>query len=197
MAQKFPSMKELYSGPVRLIEKEFEVDYGTGKTIFIDHLNDLFAESVPQGFIQQVADHCNAFSENEYVFQSKNPSRFIMLEPCFPERSIFGTTIETNREIGFSLAPEPRKRASAIRTFRGRKFVTIEPILDFDVDILTSWMDRIRPEFVNIGADSKGSRLPEPSAEKVHALIEALKGCGIEIREKHNLERLTSDPRKE
>jgi len=43
---------------------------------------------------------------------------------------------------------------------------------------------------VNIGADSKGHGLPEPSPDKVHALIEKLTGYGIEIREKHNLERL-------
>jgi hypothetical protein len=77
-----------------------------------------------------------------------------------------------------------------LREYGLRTFVTIEPILDFDVDILSSWMDKIRPEFVNIGADSKGHNLPEPPYEKVLQLIEKLQAYGIEIREKKNLERL-------
>jgi hypothetical protein len=71
-----------------------------------------------------------------------------------------------------------------------KKFVTIEPILDFDIDVLLDWIIHIDPEFVNIGADSKGHGLPEPSIEKVMQFIEELTGCGIEVREKHNLERL-------
>jgi hypothetical protein len=46
------------------------------------------------------------------------------------------------------------------------------------------------PHFVNIGADSKGTGLQEPSKEKVLALIDGIKGLGIEIRTKRNLERL-------
>ena len=38
--------------------------------------------------------------------------------------------------------------------------------------------------------DSKGHGLPEPPMWKVEALIKSLKESGIEIREKHNLERL-------
>ena len=71
-----------------------------------------------------------------------------------------------------------------------KKFVTIEPILDFEVVALSNWMKFIKPEFINIGADSKRHNLPEPSMEKVQALIDKLTGYGIEIREKHNLERL-------
>jgi hypothetical protein len=48
----------------------------------------------------------------------------------------------------------------------------------------------IRPDFVNIGADSKNSGLVEPSAEKVQWLVEQITKAGIEIREKRNLGRL-------
>jgi hypothetical protein len=77
-----------------------------------------------------------------------------------------------------------------MKELHGRKFVTIEPIMDFDVDILTQWVDDIKPEFVNIGADSKNHNLPEPSWDKVDELIGNLKTLGIEIREKSNLDRL-------
>jgi hypothetical protein len=74
------------------------------------------------------------------------------------------------------------------KTFK--RFVTIEPVLDFDVDVLAGWIAEIRPEFLNLGADSKNNNLPEPTVEKIMALVNKLRGCGIELREKHNLKRL-------
>ena len=71
-----------------------------------------------------------------------------------------------------------------------RRFVTIEPILDFDVDILAKWISDIKPDFFNLGADSKGNDLPEPTAEKIHQFISKLKTYGSELREKPNLKRL-------
>jgi hypothetical protein len=168
------------------------VNYGSGKTIFIENCNDLFAENVPQEFIYRVLRHCKEYPMNIYVFQTKNPERaFYVGKLRWPDNSIIGCTIETNRITDeMSNAPIPDDRASWMYKIQGRKFITIEPIMDFDVDVLSSWIDRIRPEFVNIGADSKGHGLPEPPMEKVYALIEKIKASGIEIREKHNLERL-------
>jgi hypothetical protein len=156
----------------------------------------MMAKSVPQEFINKIVMHCLKYPENDYVFQTKNPVHYLTMDALFPERSLLGCTIETNHvyenDMGqtISAAPGPASRMSAMAKLQRRKFVTIEPILDFDVDILSSWIDRIRPEFVNIGADSKGHNLPEPTSDKVHALIAKLHQYGIEIREKHNLERL-------
>ena len=71
-----------------------------------------------------------------------------------------------------------------------RLFVTIEPVLDFDVNVLANWIAMIKPEFLNLGADSKNRNLPEPTVEKVMALVAKLHEYGIELREKHNLNRL-------
>lgn len=49
---------------------------------------------------------------------------------------------------------------------------------------------KAKPNFINIGADSKGCGLPEPTGLQVQALIKGIKDLGIEIRVKHNLERL-------
>lgn len=180
-----------YQGELRLIESEFKVDYGTGKTIFIEHMNDMFAKGVPIPYQERITAHCMRYPENTYVFQSKNPMYFAGWP--FPPSYILGTTIETNRIIpGISTAPDPEVRMMAMAAFRCRKFVTIEPVLDFDVDILASWIDRIRPEFLNLGADSKGHNLPEPTVEKIMKFTDKLKEYGIELREKHNLKRLKS-----
>jgi len=69
------------------------------------------------------------------------------------------------------------------------KMVSIEPIMDFDLDVMVDWMRQIKPEFISIGADSKGHKLPEPSTDKVQALIEALKEF-TSVRCKPNLKRL-------
>lgn len=185
---------ERYKGPLRLIEKELSVKYGTGKTIFVEHCNDLFAETVPTDFVHLVLEHCWKFPENEYVFQSKNPARFLPfleLGLLFPPKIILGTTIESNRWNPYiSMAPPPLERMMAMEKVQGRKFLTIEPVLDFDVEILADWIHRINPEFLNLGADSKGHNLPEPSVEKIIALVVELEKYGIELREKHNLQRL-------
>jgi len=67
--------------------------------------------------------------------------------------------------------------------------VTIEPIMDFDLIELVTIIKNIKPEWVNIGADSKGHNLPEPSKEKINALIEELKKI-TEVKIKDNLKRL-------
>lgn len=173
-----------YQGSLRLIERELEKRYGTGKMIFMEHCNDLFAGEVPSEWISQILAHCRQYPDNTYVFQTKNPERYHSIKG-FPPSCVFGTTIETNRDMkDVSKAPAPEQRKDAMVRLTGSKFVTIEPILDFDVDILSSWIAEIRPDFVNIGADSKGHHLPEPTPEKVDELIAALNMHGIEIRRK-------------
>ena len=182
---------EKYKGTLRLIEKEFSLRYGTGKTIFIENCNDMFAKEVPSSFIIDILRHCKEYPNNTYVFQTKNPARYFDCLLALPFNSILGCTIETNRLINdISCAPEPCFRAANMAALNRRKFITIEPILDFDVGILSAWIRNISPEFVNIGADSKHHNLPEPTSDKVNALIEKLTEYGIEIREKHNLDRL-------
>lgn len=178
-----------YTGKIRLIEEEFFVKYGEGKTIFMEHCNDLFAKEVPSEFIERILDHCRQYPKNTYVFQTKNPLRY--MEFAFDFEAIFGTTIETNRVVnGLSKAPTPFQRCYAMKMISRKKFVTIEPVLEFDVDILAQMIADIKPEFLNLGADSKNHGLPEPTVEKIMQLVAKLKENGIELREKHNLKRL-------
>ena len=72
-----------------------------------------------------------------------------------------------------------------------KKMVSIEPIMDFDVDTMIDWIRQIKPEFVSIGADSKGHNLPEPSKDKIRALIGALSKITV-VKQKANLSRLLS-----
>lgn len=183
-----------YAGPVDIDEAEFKVAYGNGKTIFLEHMNDIAAPGVQDEWIERVFAHACTWPENKYVIQSKNPLRLLTGVWRFPPHVMFGTTIETNRDVAqYSKARPCKERATGIRAVRQdghAVFVTVEPIMDFDVTALVTWLQMIRPAFVNIGADSKSRGLPEPSFEKVMQLVSTLAESGIEVREKRNLERL-------
>jgi DNA repair photolyase len=199
-----------FTGPLRMLPGELDVVYTSTKTvrearaagferpvIFVDHCNDICAEGVPLDWTVDVMNHCATWPEATYVFQTKNPGRFQDILGWTPPDCIMGCTIETNRDMSAEIsdAPRPVGRACAMRVLSSarRTFITIEPIMDFDVPVLGQWLLEIRPEFVNIGADSKGHHLPEPSAEKVLALVDVLRAAGIEIRGKHNLARIVGE----
>jgi hypothetical protein len=69
------------------------------------------------------------------------------------------------------------------------KYVTIEPILDFDLDEMVDLIKRCEPIQVNIGADSGNHKLPEPSKEKVLQLIDVLNEFTL-VKRKKNLKRI-------
>jgi len=165
-------------------------ELGGGKTIFIGHLCDLFAEGIDDAVINEVLLHCWA-RPNTYVFQTKNPARVSDFK--LPVGAMVGTTIETNRGDvlkQFSRAPDPIKRSMGLSLLAGPKFLTIEPIMDFDLHVLVALVASARPDFVNIGADSKRHNLPEPTWGKVMDLVEGLEAASITVRKKVNLDRL-------
>ncbi len=167
------------------------IPLGKGNTIFVGHMCDMFGSNVPSSWIRKVIAHCAVYPGNKYVFQTKNPQR--MFEFDFMPTRIFGTTIETNRAdilSKISQAPPPEDRAAALSVIKHEKFLTIEPIMDFDVEPFVSMIKLAHPDFVNIGADSKGHGLPEPTFEKVQWLIDELSRAGITVRKKTNLWRL-------
>lgn len=193
-----------YTGEPRLVEKELLVKYGRGNTIFIEHMNDICHPGIKNEWIIDIFNHMLKYPHNKYVIQTKNPGRlFQIISSNIIPKEIFekleliiGTTIESNRSYGTteSIVPTPIMRflgfQSLTQSIRSKSFVTIEPIMDFDIDVMIDWLKRLCPDFVNIGADSKGCNLMEPSREKVNQFIELLRKNKIVLREKSNLERL-------
>lgn len=195
--------KRFYQGPIRLVEKELKVNYGSGRTIFIDHMIDLFADGIPNENIEKVLAHCRQYPENTYVFQTRDGLRAYhyyleMDDDCnslFPPKFIIGTTIETNREEllkQYSKAPDTYWRRSGMSWLDApeKTFITIEPIMDFDLEPFVKMLSHTQKDFINIGADSKNQHLPEPSKEKTLELIDSLRGCGFDVRLKENLNRI-------
>lgn len=192
MERRFGSGR--YAGPLRLVGEELPVNYGKDRTIFIEHMNDLCAEAVPDGWIKAILAHTREYPDNCYVFQSKNPWRLAGFLEELPPQWMLGTTIETTQRL-CNEAPDPELRAAAMARFRvwlpdATLFVTIEPIQEFDPAVLLMWLEAIQPTFVTIGADSKGHGLQEPSAQQILDLIAGIQALKIEIRKKTNLARL-------
>ena len=174
--------------PVRFDEKELRTKLGQGNFIFVGSSNDMFAAEMSSEWIQRTINHCMKF-DNQYLFQTKNPGRLIEFE--LPQNSVICTTIESNRfypEI-MSNSPRASERVEAMSRIELPKYVTIEPILDFDIDELVEMVKSCKPIQVNIGADSGNHKLPEPSKEMVMNLIETLSGFTT-VKLKTNLNRI-------
>jgi len=71
-----------------------------------------------------------------------------------------------------------------LRAFDRRTFIVVEPILDFHLGGLLSWLEVISPEFVVIGYDNHRHKLPESSLKKALGFIESLVDAGLEVIKK-------------
>ena len=187
---------KLYTGAPRLDERSLNQNLGTGGFVFVSNMNDLFGKWVASEWIEAILGRCGNY-DNWYLFQSKNPKRFLDVAVYLPPKTILATTLEC-------INPNDDKKLRRMTDFSkischlpAIHMVTIEPIMDFDVTLMIVALTVMNPHVVTIGADSKGHNLPEPSAEKVLQLIEWIQSQGIKIVSKHNLDRLLKPKGKE
>ena len=148
----------------------------------------MFSLRISPEWIQRTIDHCLKF-DNTYLFQSKNVYNMLKYLPS-SMNAIVCTTVETNRWYPsvMRFSPTPQARIVSITNTVFPIYITIEPILDFNLDVFVRLLRSCHPTQVNIGADSGGNELPEPSSEKIIALIEMLQEFTV-ISRKRNLKR--------
>lgn len=174
--------------PIRLVDKELKIDLGIDNFIFVGSSCDLFAQDVPKEWIDKTISHCIKY-DNQYLFQTKNTRRLQFF--TFPEKSIICTTIESNFNLDDNFAPSISERVKWFQDLPNKKMITIEPIMDFDIDKLIIIIETINPFQINIGADSGNHKLKEPTKDKIDQLISYFKKTNIKIFGKQNLKRLT------
>jgi hypothetical protein len=145
-------------------------------------------------FIERIIEAicgCKPEKVQAFYLQSKQPECLQPHLKSLPPSVIVVTTLETNRDDGYDLvskAPPPSERFKQFLALEyPRKVVTIEPVMDFDVDEFVNWIVRINPKYVWLGYNSreKQVKLPEPSPEKLLTFVEKLIEAGIEVRGKH------------
>jgi len=176
---------------LRFDSKELKTDLGEGNFIFAGSSCDLFAGNVSPEWIKLTLEHCSKYN-NKYLFQTKNPAKLMTFKDELPDDLVICTTIETNRFYPEIMAnsPKPEFRAQSMsELYEFVRFVTIEPIMDFDLPELVELIKLCCPVQVNIGADSGGHKLPEPSKEKILDLISELSKFTVVVQKK-NLRRL-------
>jgi hypothetical protein len=182
--------------PVRLDEKELKTDLLPGRFIFIGSSCDMFADNIPAEWIKRTLDRAKFFADNKYLVQTKNPLRYHQfLDDLDPGYFMLCTTLETNRnyESIMRAAPPIPERVVAMcrlpKQYEKKKMITVEPIMDFDLNDFSYSILCCNPIQVNIGADTGGHNLPEPNARKILDLIEILERHTTVFR-KNNLKRL-------
>lgn len=137
-----------------------------------------------------IREHSRRCPEKQYYLQSKRPAYFEQFVDELPDNVLLVTTLETNRDAGYSSvskAPPPSERYEQfLKLKHPRKVVTIEPIMDFDPDVFARWIIGIVPEYVWLGFNSRPQQvsIPEPPVEKVAALVKAFGHAGVPVRTK-------------
>jgi len=182
--------------PVRFDKKELKTDLGIGNFIFVGSSCDMFAEDIPEEWIEETLIHMNLYN-NDYLLQSKNPDRiktFINRGLIKPYNYTICTTIETNKSFPeiTGKSPDVFSKTHAMIKIKSKSFktyVTIEPILDFDVQNLLFVLKACNPYQVNIGADTGKNNLPEPNKDKINELITNLQDF-TQVNIKKNLKRI-------
>jgi len=176
---------------------ELKVNLGDDKFIFVGSSTDMFASNVSSDWIKKVLFVCKSFTNNKYLFQTKNPHRFLEFADLFPINSVLCVTIESNKSNDdVNCADSPSMRVRYLEVLLDNYIfpihITIEPVMDFDISEFLYLLKKCSPSQINIGADSNRSRTyvyPEPSKEKLSLLITELKKFSV-VYEKNNLKRL-------
>jgi hypothetical protein len=157
------------------------------KAVFVCSCGDMTFST--KGFVQKVLQAMRRDRRKGRVFflQSKNPACLKQYLNLIPQNTYLLTTLETNRDVGysnFSAAPLPSQRYKDFLSLNwDKKIVTVEPIMDFDLDPFARMIVSINPEAVFIGYNSGQNRypVPEPTWKQTVALWRAIRGKGIKV----------------
>lgn len=160
--------------------------------IFIGSNTDVFAVEMPSAWIKKVLDFCVDVTSNQkddektrFLLQTKNPARVLEFinHPLLKNgQAVVCTTLETNRHYpdimnNAPLIKDRAKAMAAIADYGVKTYVTIEPVMDFDLDEFVKLIMMCKPEQVNIGADSKRYvQVPMPTDDKLTSLTLQLLG---------------------
>lgn len=175
-----------------LVEQELLQTFKPGEFIFVAYMGDIYWATRDQ--IYKILDRIEQFPETRFLFCTKSPSTYDWWNRALPANVIIGTTLETNRDLRLSGAPSPASRFTSLRlTQHPYKFLSIEPIMDFDLNEFSLWIRLLRPDIIEVGADNYHNNLPEPSPEKVEQLLADLRKISPVVIEKEGLKRLRQE----
>lgn len=172
-----------------LVESELKRTFKPGEFIFVAYMGDI-ACATPQE-LEAILKRIKQQPDVRFLLQTKQPALFSILPYSLPPNVYVGTTYETNRDYHLTKAPCPADRIFIFGTLRHRpQFLSIEPIMDFDLTPFVEWIKIIKPDIIEVGADNYHNHLPEPSGDKLQLLLDSLRHICPNVIEKEGLERL-------
>ena len=137
----------------------------------------------PVDYFEKILATIRRYPDRTFLLQTKDPR--ILHKVKLPANVIVGVTLETNRDElsqSVSKAPPVSERYEVFKSLKHRqKMVTIEPVMEFDLETMVAWIEDIRPCMVWLGYDSWNTGLPEPELAKVKELYWELGRRGIVV----------------
>jgi protein gp37 len=137
--------------------------------IFVCSMADLFGEWVPDEWIEEVFNACEAAPQHKYMFLTKNPKRYLSLydKKIFPykEKFWFGTTLTkpSDEYVWFEKTPY-------------KTFISIEPLLEGFGELEKGVM----PNWVIIGQQTGPGAVP-PKPEWVQNIIDQCRTANVPV----------------
>lgn len=177
------------------------------RNIFVCSMADLFGEWVPDAWIRDVFEACEAAPQHRYLFLTKNPARYMMMynaryiqqwnerHPEKPHRQteeykgVLTLPVHDNWWFGSTL--DSMKSRRAMLGCSDHTFVSIEPLTERMEVGLGSFGD---DEWIIIGAETgnrKGKVIPR--REWVEEIVEAANITGAAVFMKESLRELMGD----
>lgn len=166
-------------------EEKLSTKFKIGKIYFAVAWGDLFCDGVRDGWRKIIFEKIRRNRYTTFLLETKNPYGYHIYIDYIPSNVILSSTIETNKvelEKSYTKAPDVETRYIYMKKLSGfKKHISIEPILEFDLNIMFKWITDINPFIVSIGYDNYGYKLLEPPLEKTRRLGELLEEVGIKV----------------
>lgn len=175
--------------PVELLRK-----FQPGQFVFVGYMGDISFAS--REVVEIILDAIRENPQTTFLFCTKNPAVYLQWGVIYPDNLYLGATIESNFDYGhteysITKAPAPEIRFMAMEAVdHSKKFISIEPVMDFHLRTLVDWMKAIKPDIIEIGPDNYHNDLPEPENWKLRRFIEYLRQFCPNVIEKKGIERL-------
>jgi DNA repair photolyase len=175
-----------YEGEARLDSKAMKKVPNKG-FIFVQDMSDI--SNLEAKDTVTLMEIMGKNKEAIYLLLTKNPIWYLNMmsdSVTFPDNVVFGATIETNRKILQSKAPEPFTRFWGLKRVHdwipdAKTFISVEPIMDFSMHEMVKSILEVKPWAVAVGYDNYNNDLPEPTLLKTTALIQCLESYGITV----------------
>lgn len=173
--------------------------------IFVGSTGDTFCEGVKDEWLEKLFSYIENYEgNNKFLLQTKNPEllfHYLFFSDLdkFTNKIVIGTTFDTNRDTPWSSAPTPVERWFWIRElqdhldlnyFDHERFLSLEPLSDFDFDTLTYMIAEYRPTAIEIGLENYTHFTTPPPEEKIIRLRDWLDENGFAYIFKENLRHL-------